>query len=86
MAQEISLTPTQARLLQVLNDGATHRREELVACLDDELSDLINFYMHIHKLRAKLRVIGQVVTCTKPGDTWLYQLGRNVASSNDGRS
>lgn len=52
-------TPTQTRLLSILADGMPHTPEELLTCLDDPLSELINLQLHISLLRKKLRPAGQ---------------------------
>jgi len=56
-------TPTQAAMIKVLSDGQRHRREELHACLPDELGGLINVHNHLSKLRKKLRPKGEDIVC-----------------------
>lgn len=66
------LTPTQRAILKVLSDGQLHRREELHACLVDELGPLSNVQPHISRLRKHLH--GQVICCVLCGQTTYYAL------------
>ena len=59
----IQLTPTQEKMLGVLSDGMRHTRQELHACLSDELAPLSNIQMHISNIRKVLRPIGQDIIC-----------------------
>lgn len=56
-------TPTERRILNVLADGLPHRREELHACLPDELGAVANVYMHVTNLRRKLAKRGEAILC-----------------------
>lgn len=55
------LTPTQRRLVEVLNDGRRHTPEELRTCIDDELSHKRNLNVHIYWLRKQLNSVGRDV-------------------------
>ena len=48
-------TPTHKRMLAVLRDGQPHSREEMHACLWDELSKRSAIQRHLSTLRALLR-------------------------------
>ncbi len=54
-----NFTPTQAAMLKVLSDGKSHTKEELHACLPDELGDKKNIRPHLTAIRKKLRPAGQ---------------------------
>lgn len=47
-------TPTQERMLKVLNDGCGHRADELRACVDDELAEGNIVAFHVSALRGRL--------------------------------
>ena len=49
-----SYTPTQQRILDLLSDGQPHPREELLECIDDELSNPHNLPNHLCLLRKRL--------------------------------
>jgi hypothetical protein len=51
-------TPTEHRIMEVLQDGLPHTREEIHACLSDELSSLDAIKPHICSLRPKLESRG----------------------------
>lgn len=72
-------TPTQQRMLTVLADGKSHAREELVACLNDELS---NLNVMMYTLRCRLRPIGQDVACELVNGATYYRQVR-VVTTND---
>lgn len=56
-------TPTQQRMLNVLADGQAHTREELHACLEDELSAKNAIKNHITAIRKRIQPVGQDVIC-----------------------
>lgn len=56
-------TPTQQCMLDVLSDGQAHTREELHACLPDEMGALSNIQAHLCAIRKQLRPIGQDILC-----------------------
>ena len=56
-------TPTQQAMLDVLADGLPHTREELHACLPDELGNPRNVHHHLYPLRKQLRLMGQDILC-----------------------
>lgn len=80
----VSYTPTQRRLLDVLADGMPHRREELHACLGDELSSRNNLEVHLTHLRKRLNRQGLHVVCESNGKWSRYRLVRLLASPYDG--
>ncbi len=60
-------TPTQRRMLEVLADGLPHRREELRACLEDELASIETMRKHIGAMRKLLRTDGHDIVCISGG-------------------
>lgn len=79
-------TPTQQAMLKVLSDGMPHTREELHACLPDNLGALSNIRAHIANIRKALRPIGQDVVCELFRGTIHYRQIRLLASPYDGRT
>jgi DNA-binding response OmpR family regulator len=50
-----TLTPTEARILNLLSDGETHSPQEiLVRCIDDELATLQAVYSAMNRLRRRI--------------------------------
>ena len=54
-------TPVQAKMLQVLSDGKPHTKEELHACLHDDLGPINNIYVHIATINKQLRMSEQEI-------------------------
>jgi len=79
-------TPTEKRMLEVLRDGLPHAREELHACLDDDLSRRSSIQPHITRLRSKLEGRGEGILCVLYESKPHYQQVRFLASAYDGRS
>lgn len=79
--EEQKLTPTQSRMLNILSDGLPHSREELHACLNDDLGELSNIQPHISLLRKSLRRHGQEIECVNRAGNWFYRHVRVLANS-----
>lgn len=79
-------TPTQRAILQVLSDGLPHRREELHACLPDELGPQRNIRAHITAIRKILRPRGEDVVCEYGRFGFGYRHVRLLANAYDGNS
>lgn len=61
-------TPTEQRLLNLLNDGRPHTREEMIKVgPDPEMPSWPNVFRSMTKLRAKLRMIGRDIVCVSKG-------------------
>ena len=73
------LTRTQAKIMNLLADGLPHTREEVFACLVDELTALTTISTHIYNLRLKLRHRGHDIIARKVNGRWSYQQVRLIA-------
>lgn len=80
-----TFTPTQQAMLRVLADGCTHTREELHACLPDELSQPASIHPHLVRLRKILRPKGQDIICQLLNRKVHYRHVRLLASAVDGK-
>lgn len=75
-------TPIQTRMLEILRDGREHKREELHACLDDDLAPLSNIRAHICTINTVLRKYEQEILCiAKSGTTVRYRWVRLLIHS-----
>ena len=63
MPDQPHYTKTQRLMLNVLADGQRHTREELHACLEDDLAQMGTVNVHLVFLRKKLRDIGENIIC-----------------------
>ena len=73
-------TPTQRRILEVLKDGRLHRREELEACLNDNLATPVTLRVHLTYLRGKIRRKGLDIFCRGGAVRASYQLVKLLAT------
>jgi hypothetical protein len=71
---KLRFTPTEERLLAVLGDGEPHSRDELVACLADELSGWKHVKWHLTSLRKHLRPQRKEVICQVVNRAFKYRL------------
>lgn len=78
-------TPTQSRLLLVLNDGGFHSREEMLRAID-ELADLGTLRVHLCRIRKVLRNRGENIIQEEVEGRTLYRHVRQLASPVDGRT
>jgi hypothetical protein len=78
-------TPTQQAMLDVLSDGQAHTRQELHACLPDELGPLSNINSHLCNTRKHLRPIGQDIVCELVNRRICYRHVRLLASTYTGK-
>lgn len=51
---QLSFTPTEQRIIDLLSDGQPHHRSELMGCLSDDLAKDGNFGAHLTAIRKKL--------------------------------
>jgi len=61
------LSPTQRRLLEVLLDGESHYRRELIRCLYDPNSGAESLKVHLSQLRSRIRPYGLDILCEYHG-------------------
>lgn len=59
----VDFSPTELRIVNALADGEPHSREELLACLDDELAGKGALAVHMCNIRRKLKPYGQTIVC-----------------------
>ena len=67
------LGPTQKRILRLLQDGKPHKRDELLACLDDKLAGYRNLQPHLVGIKKVLRPTGEDILCVYLQSTFWYQ-------------
>ena len=79
-------TPTEKRILALLSDGNRHTREEVLACLDDDLAEMKAIKPHVSRIRKKLNLIGEEIVCVARDRSYFYQHVRLLPSAYDGRS
>ena len=79
-------TPTERRMLELLKDGLPHTRQELHACLEDDLAGITAIQAHLSRIRKRLRGIGEEIVCEYYLRTLHYRHVRLLNSPYDGRS
>lgn len=79
------LTNVQKKMLAILSDGLPHSRQELHACLSDDMGPLSNIQSHISGIRKVLRPKGQDILCEIFNRTVHYRQVRLLASAINGR-
>lgn len=75
----MNYTPTQRRILAVLEDGQAHKVSELMECLNDDMAERVTLRGHICALRKKLRPIGENIHCELGGTQVYYRRTRLVS-------
>lgn len=75
---QITMTPTQARINQLLSDGKSHLKDELVGCLWDEQSEPETIRYHISTLRKVLEILGEEIICEMSGRRVSYRKAKIV--------
>jgi DNA-binding response OmpR family regulator len=80
-----SFTPIEGRVLEVLSDGLSHPRQELLDCLQDDQAARTALQMHVSRIRKKLRPQGQDIVCEVKGYGIYYRHVRLLYSAADGR-
>lgn len=78
-------TPTEQRLLAVLGDGLDHHRDELMACLSDDMTERSTLRTHFFRMKKKLHPVGQDIVCIRNGAGFRYRQVRLLHSSHDGK-
>lgn len=67
-------TETQRKILDVLSDGMPHTKDELHACLSDELAALSAVDFHLTGIRKVIRPVGQDIICQFIDKQFKYRL------------
>lgn len=75
-------TRTQYAILELLSDGKPHSRREIhKECCGPSTEDN-TMRVHIHKLRKRLRVIGQDITTFRENNVTYYQRVRQISTDD----
>ena len=84
MANGNGYTPTEKKIMAVIDDGQWHNRAELLPCLWDDQNEkpMSALEMCMSDLRKKLEPRGRDVV----GRNGAYRLVRLLADPNDGKS
>lgn len=72
-------TPTEQRIMDVLNDELPHTRDELLKCLEDSVATAKNLHPHLSGIRGKIAFIGQTIASSSDNGIFYYRLARKVA-------
>lgn len=70
---ETKFTPTELRILRLLNDGRPHLRDDIHKECFDSLTDIGVVSNNISRIRKQVRRVGQDVVCTLVGGRVNYQ-------------
>ena len=60
-------TPTRQRIIDILLDGKSHPRGELIKCLEDPLASWQNLAQHISVIRKAIQPRGCDIVCVNGG-------------------
>lgn len=69
----VNLTPTEKKILRKLSDSGLHKRDELVACMEDPEATSANMHAHLVNIRKKLLPLNQTVCCVVIGRRRFYR-------------
>jgi hypothetical protein len=58
-------TPTEKRILNVLRDGQNHTKQELLACLNEDMPSKRLLSVTLFRIRKKLKTIGHDIVCVR---------------------
>lgn len=81
--KQVSFTPTERRILEVLADGHAHPREQLLTCLLDDQARPSMLQRHISNLRQKLSAKQETIICELRAGTIHYRRIRHIAFDSD---
>jgi hypothetical protein len=65
----MTYTPTQQRILALLDDQRLHSTSELLGCLSDDMTNRLTLRVHLHYLRVKLKQVGKTVKTIRQGSS-----------------
>ena len=80
---KLNLTPTEQRLFDLLEDGKPHKPEVLLPLID-ELADRNTLYVHLCRLRAKLRPHDEEIVAQSLGKGGIAYRRMKVITTLDG--
>jgi hypothetical protein len=60
---KVRFTPSERKILRLLQDGEAHLRDDILACIGDSQTDRSAVAKHMCLLRAKLIILGQDISC-----------------------
>lgn len=88
MKQSSDFTPAERRILDVLQDGMRHKRDEVFEALKngDTQMDRTALHNHMQRIRQKLRPKGQDIVCEMYQQGLYYRHVRLLLSLNSPRS
>jgi hypothetical protein len=75
-------TSVQQRIMDVLSDGISHQKHDLLACIGDELATPNALQSHLTRMRLKLRPIGNNIICEIHDSRIYYRLVRVISNSD----
>ena len=85
MIDKEKLTPTELKIINLLEDGLHHTVKELIVLLPDELGETINVSLHMSNIRKKLNDGFLILFVTPNGRAnGGYRLVRSVSRENRG--
>lgn len=75
-------TPTEQRFIDLLSDGLSHTKSEMMQCLWDEHNErpLVAMQMHVSRIRKKLRPKGEDLVCEVSGYRIFYRHVRMLSN------
>jgi hypothetical protein len=76
-------TPTQQKIMDILQDGEPHKRSRLMECIPDELSSDTQLRHHMKLIRDRLRPYGQTVLCQFMNRGLYYRWVRILGNPNE---
>lgn len=88
MTSPLSFTPTQQRMIDILQDGRPHTKTELFECLPDQCSSHKAVNLHLLKINKKLATRGQrILAVAGPwgNGSFRYQWVRLLENPYDGK-
>ena len=78
-------TPTEQRILKVLEDGYPHLKSELVLLLNDDMATEGTIHVHICNLRRKMEPVGESIQCLLTNGQSKFRRVRLIPSPYDGK-
>lgn len=73
-------TPTEQRIWDLLKDGRSHHRDEVLACLGDTEADRNDLAQHLTRMRKRLRPKDKEIVCILRGYAVHFRLVKTLAN------